>query len=198
MGILAYLGLRELILNLIQRNLSLFPYSCKQTMPATVMCFLQDSSAMPHPGAAGASGSARADRGLVTQCQPWRLVLREEALSAPQCLIQSTVVMASVITGIVRALLGLSQAEGMWHTNAHGENQILPPLLCISQGRAVRGRKEEGVTQGPAEINSWEESSESPMKSVLPLCASQALYLHFSYNIILSSHLKIEGISFFM
>lgn len=160
------------------------------------MCFLQDSSAMPHPGAGGASASAR-PAALVTQCQLWRLVLREEALSAPQCLIQSTVVTASVTTGIMRAILGLSQAEGMWHTNAQRENQILPPLLSISQERVVRGRKEEDVTQGPAEMNSWDESSESLMKSLLPLCASQALYLHFSYNIILPSHLKIEGISFF-
>lgn len=67
MDIVAYLGLRELILNLIQRNF--FPYSHKQSpweeCLLTVMCFLQESSAMPHPGQGW-------QQGLVTQCQPWR------------------------------------------------------------------------------------------------------------------------------
>lgn len=87
MDILAYLGPRELILYLIQRNLSLLPYSCKQSpweqclllwwtfFRKALPCLTQELEG-PVPGQGW-------QQGLVTQCQPWRLVLREKALCSP-------------------------------------------------------------------------------------------------------------------
>lgn len=162
------------------------------------MCFLQESSAMPHAGAGGVSA-----RPGLTAGPGASVPALEEALSAPQGLIQSTLCWwhregnaGPALRAPQPWLLGLSQAEGMRHTTAQRENQI---LLCILKRelweKGNRKMLHKDLLKWIPKI--WHDSSESLMRSVLPLCASQALYLHFSYNIILPSHEKLEVISFF-
>lgn len=201
MDIVAYLGLRELILNLIQRNLSLFPYSCKQSpweeCLLTVMCFLQESSAMPHPGQGW-------QQGLVTQCQPWRWCWERSFSLHPRAWYrahcgdglchhgQRWACCKSSSALAPRLCHCLQEPVPGWGHVAHNCPETKPAVLLKREQWEGGNRKmlHKGLLKWVPDI--WHDSSESLVKSVLPLCASQALYLHFSYNIILPSHEKVE------
>lgn len=189
-------------------------------MPTTVMCFLQESSAMPHLGAGGASASARpgltagpggsvpaletgVERGGALHPSAWCKALRWWPLSSLPSWEQrwacykSSSALAPRAVPVPRGACPRLRACGTQQPREKTRS-YLPGSVFLKRQQWEGGNRKmlhKGLLKWIAEI--WHDTSESLMKSVLPLCASQALYLYFSYNIILLPQGKMEVISLF-